>query len=94
MTLLDIVGTVAAGAVGGFAGRALIAPWRRVAVPLWLTVTIGVACAVAGPAAARLAGAAIASRGGELIVQFLFAAVGGVAMAATSARHQPREHDS
>jgi hypothetical protein len=93
MTLLDVVGTVAAGAVGGFAGRALVAPWRRVAVPLWLIVTIGVACAVAGSAAARLAGAAIASRLGELLVQFLFAAVGGVVMAATSARHQAREHD-
>jgi hypothetical protein len=93
MTLLDVVGTVAAGAVGGFAGRALIAPWRRVAVPLWLTATIGVACAVAGSAAARLAGAAIASRAVEMIVPFLFAAVGGVVMAATSARHQPREHD-
>jgi hypothetical protein len=94
MTLLDILGTVTAGAVGGFAGRAFIAPWRRVAVPLWLTVTIGVACAVAGSAAARMAGAAVPSRPGELFVQLLFAAVGGTVMAATSARHRPRDHDS
>jgi hypothetical protein len=94
MTLLHILGTVTAGAVGGFAGCALIAPWRRVAVPLWFTVTIGVVCAVVGSAAARMAGAVVANRTGELLVQFLFAAVGGVVMAATSARHRPRDHDS
>ena len=77
MTVTGIITAIVIGAIIGALGR-LVVPGRQ-AIPIWLTIVIGIVAAFIGTFLARAIGISTATPGidwGELIVQVIVAALG------------------
>ncbi|SHN34297.1 GlsB/YeaQ/YmgE family stress response membrane protein [Cryptosporangium aurantiacum] len=77
MTITGIITALIIGAIVGVLGR-LVVPGKQ-AMPIWLTVVVGIIAAFLGTALARAIGIPTATNGidwRELAVQVLLAAVG------------------
>ena len=76
MSIGSIIGAIVIGTILGFVGK-LVAPGRQ-AIPVWLTILVGIAAAFIGTWIARLFG--VEDTSGidwiELLVQVIVAAVG------------------
>jgi uncharacterized membrane protein YeaQ/YmgE (transglycosylase-associated protein family) len=87
MTVMGIITAIIIGAIIGALGR-LVVPGRQ-AIPIWLTIVVGIVAAFIGTAIARAVGIPTSTSGIdwlELLVQVIVAAIGVVLAANLYAR--------
>jgi len=87
MTITGVITAIVIGAIIGALAR-LILPGRQ-AIPIWLTIVVGIVAAFIGTFIARLLGIPTATRGIdwlELLVQLIVAVIGVAAVAGAYGR--------
>lgn len=91
MTVTGIITAIVIGAIIGALGR-LVVPGKQ-AIPIWLTIVVGIVAAFIGTFIAQAVGISTATPGidwGELLVQVIVAALGVFLVASMYSRRGVR----